>query len=75
MELSFSDVTGKSDLLRGTKKGTVFLTPYRVRPGAISAAGFLTGAHLIISVVPRSSWCSCPVIPRIAWVRPCSRII
>ncbi|XP_077414661.1 postacrosomal sheath WW domain-binding protein [Vanacampus margaritifer] len=30
VELSFSDVTCKTDLLRGTKKGTVYLTPYRV---------------------------------------------
>lgn len=30
VELSFSDVTSKTDLLRGTKKGTVYLTPYRV---------------------------------------------
>lgn len=30
MELSFSDVTCKSDLLKGTKKGTIYLTPYRV---------------------------------------------
>ncbi|KAK6311809.1 hypothetical protein J4Q44_G00174730 [Coregonus suidteri] len=29
VELSFSDVTSKTDLLRGTKKGTVYLTPYR----------------------------------------------
>ncbi len=32
VELSFSDVTCKTDLLRGTKKGTVYLTPYRVQP-------------------------------------------
>lgn len=32
MELSFSDVTCKTDLLKGTKKGTVYLTPYRVLP-------------------------------------------
>nr|XP_015800780.2 postacrosomal sheath WW domain-binding protein [Nothobranchius furzeri] len=30
VELTFSDVTCKTDLLRGTKKGTVFLTPYRL---------------------------------------------
>ncbi|XP_031683464.1 WW domain-binding protein 2-like [Oncorhynchus kisutch] len=30
VELSFSDVTSKTDLLRGTKKGTVYLTPYRL---------------------------------------------
>lgn len=31
VELSFSDVTSKTDLLKGTKKGTVYLTPYRVK--------------------------------------------
>jgi len=31
VELSFSDVTSKTDLLRGTKKGTIYLTPYRVQ--------------------------------------------
>uniref|UniRef100_A0A8C4H0J0 WBP2 N-terminal like n=1 Tax=Dicentrarchus labrax TaxID=13489 RepID=A0A8C4H0J0_DICLA len=30
VELSFSDVTCKTDLLRGTKKGTIYLTPYRL---------------------------------------------
>lgn len=30
VELSFSDVTCKTDLLKGTKKGTVYLTPYRL---------------------------------------------
>ncbi|KAM6956963.1 postacrosomal sheath WW domain-binding protein [Aplochiton taeniatus] len=30
VELSFSDVTSKTDLLKGTKKGTVYLTPYRL---------------------------------------------
>ncbi|XP_063079921.1 postacrosomal sheath WW domain-binding protein [Engraulis encrasicolus] len=30
VELSFSDVTTKTDLLRGTKKGSVYLTPYRM---------------------------------------------
>uniref|UniRef100_H3CZT8 WBP2 N-terminal like n=1 Tax=Tetraodon nigroviridis TaxID=99883 RepID=H3CZT8_TETNG len=30
VELSFSDVTCKSDLLKGSKKGTIFLTPYRL---------------------------------------------
>lgn len=30
VELSFNDVTSKTDLLRGTKKGSVYLTPYRV---------------------------------------------
>uniref|UniRef100_A0A3Q2P052 WBP2 N-terminal like n=1 Tax=Fundulus heteroclitus TaxID=8078 RepID=A0A3Q2P052_FUNHE len=30
VELSFSDVTGKTDLLKGTKKGTIYLTPYRL---------------------------------------------
>lgn len=30
MELAFSDVTSKTDLLKGTKKGTVYLTPYRL---------------------------------------------
>ncbi|XP_030649571.1 postacrosomal sheath WW domain-binding protein [Chanos chanos] len=30
VELSFSDVTCKTDLLKGTKKGTVYLTPYRM---------------------------------------------
>lgn len=30
VELSFSDVACKTDLLKGTKKGTVYLTPYRV---------------------------------------------
>lgn len=32
VELSFSDVACKTDLLKGTKKGTVYLTPYRVQP-------------------------------------------
>lgn len=31
VELSFSDFTCKTDLLKGTKKGTVYLTPYRVQ--------------------------------------------
>lgn len=31
VELAFSDVTSKTDLLKGTKKGTVYLTPYRVK--------------------------------------------
>ncbi|KAG7505525.1 hypothetical protein JOB18_033686 [Solea senegalensis] len=30
VELSFSDVTSKTDLLKGTKKGIVYLTPYRM---------------------------------------------
>lgn len=30
VELSFSDVACKTDLLKGTKKGTIYLTPYRV---------------------------------------------
>ncbi|XP_023685574.2 postacrosomal sheath WW domain-binding protein [Paramormyrops kingsleyae] len=30
VELTFSDVTSKMELLRGTKKGTVYLTPYRM---------------------------------------------
>nr|XP_057906294.1 postacrosomal sheath WW domain-binding protein [Doryrhamphus excisus] len=30
VELSFSDVTCKTDLLKGTKKGTVYLTAYRM---------------------------------------------
>ncbi|XP_053299695.1 postacrosomal sheath WW domain-binding protein [Pleuronectes platessa] len=30
VELSFTDVSGKTDLLKGTKKGAVFLTPYRL---------------------------------------------
>uniref|UniRef100_A0A3Q3EVB7 WBP2 N-terminal like n=1 Tax=Labrus bergylta TaxID=56723 RepID=A0A3Q3EVB7_9LABR len=30
VELSFSDVSCKTDLLKGTKKGTVYLTPYRM---------------------------------------------
>ncbi|KAK1876949.1 WW domain-binding protein 2 [Dissostichus eleginoides] len=30
VELSFSDVNCKTDLLKGTKKGTVYLTPYRL---------------------------------------------
>ncbi|XP_066563468.1 postacrosomal sheath WW domain-binding protein [Amia ocellicauda] len=30
VELSFSDVTCKTDALRGSRKGTVYLTPYRM---------------------------------------------
>uniref|UniRef100_A0A8B9H5X2 WBP2 N-terminal like n=1 Tax=Astyanax mexicanus TaxID=7994 RepID=A0A8B9H5X2_ASTMX len=30
VELSFSDVTHKSDAFKGTKKGSVYLTPYRM---------------------------------------------
>uniref|UniRef100_A0A0E9RPN0 GRAM domain-containing protein n=1 Tax=Anguilla anguilla TaxID=7936 RepID=A0A0E9RPN0_ANGAN len=30
VELSFTDVTCKTDLLKGTKKGNVYLTPYRM---------------------------------------------
>ncbi|XP_016402903.1 WW domain-binding protein 2-like [Sinocyclocheilus rhinocerous] len=30
VELSFSDVTPKNDLFKGTKKGSVYLTQYRV---------------------------------------------
>ncbi|XP_066489562.1 postacrosomal sheath WW domain-binding protein [Tiliqua scincoides] len=30
VELTFSDVTSKPEIFKGTKKGTVFLTPYRV---------------------------------------------
>ncbi|XP_054844643.1 postacrosomal sheath WW domain-binding protein [Eublepharis macularius] len=30
VELTFSDVTSKQDIFKGTKKGMVFLTPYRV---------------------------------------------
>nr|XP_056702992.1 postacrosomal sheath WW domain-binding protein [Euleptes europaea] len=30
VELTFSDVTSKSDMFKGTKKGMVLLTPYRV---------------------------------------------
>uniref|UniRef100_A0A6J0T982 Postacrosomal sheath WW domain-binding protein isoform X1 n=1 Tax=Pogona vitticeps TaxID=103695 RepID=A0A6J0T982_9SAUR len=30
VELTFSDVTGKPEIFKGTKKGMVFLTPYRV---------------------------------------------
>uniref|UniRef100_A0A8C7Z3N6 WBP2 N-terminal like n=1 Tax=Oryzias sinensis TaxID=183150 RepID=A0A8C7Z3N6_9TELE len=30
VELSFSDVTSKTDILKGTKKGSIYLTPYRL---------------------------------------------
>uniref|UniRef100_A0A8B9PX65 GRAM domain-containing protein n=1 Tax=Apteryx owenii TaxID=8824 RepID=A0A8B9PX65_APTOW len=30
VELSFSDVTGKPDVFKGTKKGMLYLTPYRM---------------------------------------------
>lgn len=30
MELSFSDVTGKPEIFKGTKKGMLYLTPYRM---------------------------------------------
>ncbi|XP_069053214.1 postacrosomal sheath WW domain-binding protein [Lepisosteus oculatus] len=30
VELSFSEVTSKTDAFRGTKKGTIYLTPYRL---------------------------------------------
>ncbi|KAJ7425951.1 Postacrosomal sheath WW domain-binding protein [Willisornis vidua] len=30
VELSFSDVTGKPEIFKGTKKGMLYLTPYRV---------------------------------------------
>lgn len=30
VELSFSDVTGKPEAFKGTKKGMLYLTPYRV---------------------------------------------
>ncbi|KAJ6659021.1 hypothetical protein lerEdw1_019658 [Lerista edwardsae] len=30
VELTFSDVTNKPEIFKGTKKGTVFLTPYRI---------------------------------------------
>ncbi|XP_061080080.1 postacrosomal sheath WW domain-binding protein isoform X2 [Conger conger] len=30
VELSFTDFTSKTDLLKGTKKGSVYLTPYRM---------------------------------------------
>lgn len=30
VELSFSDVTGKPEVFKGTKKGMLYLTPYRV---------------------------------------------
>ncbi|NXN94255.1 WBP2 protein, partial [Rhinopomastus cyanomelas] len=30
VELSFSDVTGKSEVFKGTKKGMLYLTPYRM---------------------------------------------
>ncbi|MFT7804008.1 WW domain-binding protein 2-like [Arapaima gigas] len=30
VELSFSDVTSRTELLKGTRKGTVYLTPYRM---------------------------------------------
>ncbi|NXU35446.1 WBP2 protein, partial [Drymodes brunneopygia] len=30
VELSFSDVTGKPDIFKGTKKGMLYLTPYRM---------------------------------------------
>ncbi|GCB82376.1 hypothetical protein scyTo_0022901, partial [Scyliorhinus torazame] len=30
VELSFSDMTAKSDFFKGTKKGTLYLTPYRM---------------------------------------------
>lgn len=45
VELSFSDVACKTDLLKGTKKGTVYLTPYRVQPQqhGTATAVFLIG--------------------------------
>lgn len=30
VELSFSDMTGKPEAFKGTKKGMLYLTPYRV---------------------------------------------
>ncbi|XP_005063059.1 PREDICTED: WW domain-binding protein 2-like, partial [Ficedula albicollis] len=30
VELSFSDVTGKPEIFKGTKKGMLYLTPYRM---------------------------------------------
>lgn len=38
VELSFSDVTGKPEAFRGTKKGMLYLTPYRV---SLMLAGLL----------------------------------
>lgn len=89
VELSFSDVACKTDLLRGTKKGTVYLTPYRVQPkwhGVCSCSVFtfsyiisyvvtLPTHSFVSSLIHWLSWCLFPVIPRIAWVQPCSPII
>lgn len=37
VELSFSDVSDRSDMFRGTKKGMLYLTPYRV---SLESVGF-----------------------------------
>lgn len=47
VELSFSDVSCKTDLLKGTKKGTIYLTPYRV-------------THFcVVNMLRMLLWCSC----------------
>lgn len=44
VELSFSDVTGKPDIFKGTKKGMLYLTPYRV---SLSSAGMLLSQGIL----------------------------
>jgi len=44
VELSFSDVTGKPEAFKGTKKGMLYLTPYRV---SLMPAGLLLSQGIL----------------------------
>lgn len=83
VELSFSDINCKTDLLKGTKKGTIYLTPYRVTQFCTIkmlrmlwwSPHFSYNFYCPPPHIHLLSWCSCPVTTRIAWARPCSLII
>lgn len=76
VELSFSDVTCKSDLLKDSRKGTIYLTPYRVRAPDCSRHHRCVFGHISVTVLscPWRSWCLWIATPRTAWAQPCSPI-
>lgn len=78
VELSFSDLTGRGDLLRGTRKGTAYLTPYRVTE--LSPPCCFCIVSRVCSPYPSClssslRWCSFPTMPKTAWSLWCSPII
>lgn len=67
VELSFSDVTGKTDLLKGNKKGNVYLTPYRVKAGIAFILYMLNVASVIESEKLSLNFC------KFTWNSLCTR--